>query len=217
MTWRSVRIGLAALPLAACMPAPKVESHAEWLAEATRAYPGERPERVISAAEAVLRHADPGDLAFDYRVGGFTAERKFLVYAVLAAAEGEDRWTFNASGAGDGAKANVALVERARVHGAGGARQVRSNRQQIGTFRLFYARIDYLLGRRPDWVACREAPAKLALPPEAPGTEGLCGLTLQGRDAPPPAPLRREGPAKVAAAGSPPAGTAPELDDGSEE
>jgi hypothetical protein len=191
---RAVRFGLSLvmLPmLSACVAAPRVESHAQWLAEATRTYADESAPRVIAAAEAVLRHADPGDTTFEYRAGGFTAERRFLVYAVLAAAEGEDRWTFNASQNGRGARAGVALVERARVHGTGGARQVRANEQRIGTFRLFYARIDYLLGRRPDWVTCRDAPQKLGLPPEAPGTGALCGLTLQGRDAPPPAPLPR--------------------------
>jgi hypothetical protein len=192
MKMRAVRIGSVLgvmLALGACVAAPKVESHAEWLAQATRTYANESAPRVIAAAEAVLRHADPGDVTFEYRVGGFTAERRFLVYAVLAAAEGEDRWTFNAGRNGTGVRASVALVERARVHGTGGARQVRANVQQIGTFRLLYARIDYLLGRRADWVTCREAPQKLGLPPEAPGTGGLCGLTLQGRDAPPPAPL----------------------------
>ncbi len=189
---RAVRFGLTLvmLPmLSACVAAPRVESHAQWLAEATRTYPDEAPERVIAAAEAVLRHADPGDFTFDYRTGGFRAHRKFLVYAVLAAADGEDRWTFQAGRGTGGARASVWLSERARVHGVGGTRSVQANSQQIGTFRLFYARIDHLLGRRPDWVTCGEAPAKLGLPPDNPGTAGLCGLTLQGRDAPPPPPV----------------------------
>lgn len=203
--WRAALTGVAAMGLAGCVSAPKVESHAEWLAEATRTYAGEAPERVIAAAEAVLRHADPGDFTFDYRLGGFRAERRFLVYAVLAAAEGEDRWTFTASRAGGGARASVHLTERARVHGTGGMRQSQATLQQIGTFRLFYARIDHLLGRRPDWVTCREAPARLGLPAENPGTGGLCGLTLQGRDAPPPAPVPKTvAGARIAAAEPPP-------------
>jgi hypothetical protein len=192
-----------ALGLAACVSTPKVENHGQWLEEATRSYAREAPERVIAAAEAVLRHADPGDLAFEYRIGGFTAQRKFLVYAVLAAAQGEDRWTFNAFKASGGARASVSMTERAQVHGAGGTTRVRTNLDQIGTFRLFYARIDYLLGRRPDWVACHEASAKLGLPADQPGTQGLCGVTLQGRAAPPPKPIGR-----IASAGP-----APEAED----
>ncbi|KAA2241212.1 hypothetical protein [Salinarimonas soli] len=207
---RAVSVGSAlamVVALGGCVGAPKVESHGQWLAEATRTYAGETAPRVIAAAEAVLRHADPGDVTFDYRLGGFRAERKFLVYAVLAAAEGEDRWTFNASQSGRAVRASVFLTERARVHGTGGARQVNANRQQVGTFRLFYARIDYLLGLRPDWVTCREAPGKLGLPPDAAGTQGLCGLTLQGRDAPPPSliPKMPKGAAEAAVAAAEPA------------
>jgi len=175
-----------AASLAGCVRAQKVESHAEWLAEATRAYGGETQERVIAAAERVLRHADPGDVAFDYGLGGFTADRKFLVYAVLAAAEGEDRWTFRAAETRDGVRASVGLVERARVHGAGPARTVRAKSQVVGTYRLFYARLDYVLGRRADWVSCQAAPQALGLDAGSPGTGPLCGLTVQGRDAPPP-------------------------------
>ena len=114
---RAVSVGSAlavVVALGGCVGAPKVESHGQWLAEATRTYAGESSPRVIAAAEAVLRHADPGDVTFDYRLGGFRAERKFLVYAVLAAAEGEDRWTFNASQSGRAVRASVA-IERPRA------------------------------------------------------------------------------------------------------
>ncbi len=193
-----------AMLLAGCVGGPKVESHADWLAEATRTFPDEAPERVIAAAETVLRHADPGDFTFDYRAGGFRAERKFLIYAVLAAADGVDRWTFGAARAGGGTRASVWLRESAQVHGMGGTRRASATLHQVGTFRLFYARIDYLLGRRPDWVACREAPAKLGLPADSPGTSSLCGLTLQGRDAPPPPPVPRVVPTVPIASAEPP-------------
>ncbi len=75
----------------------------------------------------------------------------------------------------------------ARQRPAASASDFRENQVYVGTLRLFYARIDYLLGRRADWIPCRDAVAKLSLPAEAPGLQGLCSLTHQGADAPPPA------------------------------
>ena len=172
--------------LAACARPERVTTHEEWMREATRVWPGETKTRVIAAAESLIKHADPRDTKLEYSRQGFVARRKFFYYAVIATIDGEDRWTFQASENAAGASASVRLIQRGTATAGRSFERFRENQVYLGTLRLFYARIDYLLGRRPDWIACRDAVQKLALPPEAPGLQGLCSLTHQGADAPPP-------------------------------
>ncbi len=184
-----MRFAVLLLPilLSACAKAERVTSHADWMREATRVWPGESKARVIAAAEAVVRQSDPRDIQFEYSRQGFVARRKFFVYAVIATADGEDRWTFHASENAEGASASVRLIQRGTATAGRVSERFRENQVYLGTLRLFYARIDHLLGRRPDWISCRDAVSKLSLPAEAPGLQGLCSLTHQGADAPPPA------------------------------
>jgi hypothetical protein len=175
------------LLIAACAQGERPATHADWLKEATRVWPGETQSRVIAAAEAVVRHADPRDIKIEYNRAGFTARRKFSVYAVLANVAGEDRWTFSASENTEGASAAVRIIQRGAASAGSHTQRFRDNQTMVGGFRLFYARMDYLLGKRPDWITCTEAADKLQLPKEAPGLEALCSLTHQGRDTPPPA------------------------------
>ncbi len=177
----------ALLALAACTPAARVATHEEWLREATRIWPGESRARVIAAAEAVLKHADPRDTAVEYNHHGFTARRRFFIYALIATASGTETWTFTSAENEQGASATVRIIQRGTAQAGGHSERFRENQVYLGSLRLFYARIDYLLGRRPDWITCSEAVDKLGLPPAAPGLQSLCSLTHQGRDAPPPA------------------------------
>jgi hypothetical protein len=196
---------LLATWVSACATGERPNNHADWLKEATRVWPGETQARLISAAEAVVRHADPTDTTLEYSKAGFLARRKFVIYAVVAAAVGEDRWTFSASENTEGASASVRIIQRGTAFSGSSSERFRDNQTDIGGLRLFYARMDYLLGRRPDWVTCDAAAAKLSLPVDKQGTDSLCGLTLQGRDAPPPAKL----PPKPKAGAPPPKGPPP--------
>jgi hypothetical protein len=199
-----MRRGLFAmlLLLAGCAPAARVTNHADWLKEATRSWPGETRARVIAAADAVVKHADPKDTSVEYNHHGFTARRKFLIYALIATATGTETWTFSSAENERGASATVRIIQRGTAQAGSHSERFRENQVYLGSLRLFYARIDYLLGRRPDWITCSEAQAKLALPEGAPGLQSLCSLTHQGRDAPPPArvaarPSGRMEPAKA--------------------
>ncbi len=196
----SMRFAMLLLPilLSACARAERVTSHAEWMREATRIWPGETKARVIAAAEAVVKHADPRDTKLEYSRQGFVARRKFAYYALIATIDGEDRWTFHASENAHGASASVRLIQRGVAATGRIGEHFRENQVYLGTLRLFFARIDHLLGRRDDWILCQDAVAKLSLPAEAPGLQGLCTLTHQGADAPPPAKVTS--PAKTAPA-----------------
>ncbi len=215
MLMRSAIPALCAAVVASCAQPQRVTGHADWLKEATRIWPGETRARVIAAGEAVVRHADPRDTTFEYNRHGFSARRRFFIYALIATATGVETWTFSSAENADGASAVVRIIQRGTAHAGRQSESFRENQVYLGSLRLFYARIDYLLGRRPDWITCSEAPEKLALPRDNPGLQSLCSLTHQGRDAPPP-PKVQARPAKPAApaAGPPPPDLPPEERDG---
>jgi hypothetical protein len=190
--------------LAACARPERTTTHADWLREATRVWPGESKARVIAAAEAVVKHSDPRDIKVEYSKQGFVARRKFFIYAVLAAVDGEDRWTFHASENAEGASASVRVIQRGTAQSGRFGERFRENEVYVGSFRLFYARVDYMLGRRPDWITCSEAPAKLGLPAEAPGLQALCSLTHQGADASAPSKLPPKSAVRVVERKGPP-------------
>jgi hypothetical protein len=174
---------------AACARPERAANHADWLKEATRVWSGETKARVIAAAEAVVKHSDPGDITVEYSKSGFSARRKFFIFAVLATAEGEDRWTFSASENSEGASASVRIVQRGTARSGNFSERFRDNQALVGSLRLFYARVDYMLGKRAEWVTCSGAVAQLSLPAEAPGLQSMCSITHQGADAPPPQKL----------------------------
>jgi hypothetical protein len=177
------------LVLSACARPERTTSHADWMREATRVWPGETKARVIAAAEAVVKQSDPRDIQVEYSRQGFVARRKFFIYAVLATVSGEDRWTFHASENSEGASASVRIIQRGTAQSGRFNERFRENEAYVGSFRLFYARIDYMLGKRQDWITCSDAVAKLGLPAEAPGLNALCTITHQGADEPAPAKL----------------------------
>jgi hypothetical protein len=202
-----VRVIAAALlaALAACTPARRVATHEEWLREATRVWPGETRARVIAAADAVVKHADPRDTTVEYNRHGFAARRKFFIYALIASASGTETWTFSSAENTQGASATVRIIQRGTAQAGSQSERFRENQVYLGSLRLFYARVDYLLGRRPDWITCSQAQEKLDLPTGAPGLQSLCSLTHQGRDAPPPPKVApKPTGASAPAAGPPP-------------
>jgi hypothetical protein len=180
---------LLGLLLSACMRGERPRTHAAWEREATRVWEKETKARVIAAAEIVLKQSDPRDFLFEYNGNGFVARRRFHLFAVLATASGEDRWNFSAAGNEEGASAAIRIIQRGTARAGNATERFRDNQTFVGTFRLFYARIDYMLGRRKDWVTCDAAPAVFGLDTREPGTDGLCSITHDGKTAPAPPPL----------------------------
>ena len=199
--WASCALLLA---LAACARPERTASHADWLKEATRVWPGETKARVIAAAEAVVKHSDPRDTNLEYSKAGFVARRKFFIYAILATVEGEDRWTFSSSENSEGASASVRIIQRGTSQAGRFSERFRDNQTLVGSLRLFYARLDYMLDKRADWISCSDAPTKLALPSEAPGLQSMCSITHQGADTAAPARLAGKVKATAGSAKGPP-------------
>jgi len=192
-----MRLGLlataaVAVVLQACSAPHQIRDRGDFLAEATREYPGETRERVIRAAETVMKISDPPDWDFQHNLHGFTGLRRFTVYAVLAAGQGREKWELLVEQPDPKlVRASVTISEAGTVSNGYTTTPYEGAMASIPLYRLFWKRMDYMLGRRPDWVTCDEAAKEL----EATNTNvaaalsGLCGPTSSGRDAPAPEPL----------------------------
>lgn len=162
--------GLIALGMTACTPRTPL-TREEFLAETTRVYPGKAPAEVMTAAEDLLRLADPRT-QFQYRDDGFTAYRPLVVFAVIAMVTGTVTVDFKAAPADDGGtKATVAMGVLAAGSavmptGSGGyslAPTGTAGAPPAGNhaYRLFWQRMNHLLGDGDRWVACYDTPFKL--------------------------------------------------------
>ena len=183
---------LLAFSLAGCASAPhQVVDRDDYLAEASRVYPGETRERVLKAAETVLRISDPSDFEFRYTLTGFTGLRRYFIYAVIASASGREKWDFMTEPEPGGLRASVSISEEGTASGGYSANRYENAMASVPLYRLFWGRVDYMLGRRSDWVTCDQASAELAQTNTnaASALGGLCGPTSDGRNAPPPDPF----------------------------
>jgi len=193
-------LALACAGLTGCAAPHQIVDRDDYLAEGVRSYAGETRERVIRAAEAVLKVSDPKDWDFRYSLHGFTGLRRYMVYAVLASAQGREKWEFLAEPDGGGVRASVSISEAGVVSGSSSATPYEGKMASVPLYRLFWNRVDYMLGRRADWVTCTAAEAELEKTnTNTIGLSGLCGTTSEGRDAEPPQPMpRRPVPAQAA-------------------
>ena len=176
-----------------CAAPHQIMDRNDFLAEAIRYYPGENRERVIKAAETVLKQSDPGDWDFRYSLNGFTGLRRYFIYAVVASASGQEKWEFladeDASRPGS-IRASISVSEAGTASGGYSRTPYEGKMASIPLYRLFWARVDYMLRKRPDWPTCDDALAALERTrTSAEALSGLCGATSQGRDAPAPEPL----------------------------
>lgn len=207
-TARLASMAALALSVAGCASSHQIVDRADFLAEATRTYNTESRERVIEAAQIVLRHSDPTDFEFRNSLNGFVGLRRYFVYAVIASASGREKWEFETEQPAPGVvKASVSVSEAGRAASGYSSSRYESAMNSIPLYRLFWNRVDYMLGRRPDWVSCDQAAAELkATRTSETSLGGLCGPTSDGRNSPAPPQLP---PAKVAAVEppSPPATT----------
>ena len=183
-----VAIGAA---LGGCAAAPhQVRDRDDYLAEATRVFPGETRERVLKAAETVLKISDPADFEFRYTLTGFTGLRRYFIYAVLAAASGREKWEFLTEPDPAGLRASVSISEEGTSSGGYSSNRYEGAMASVPLYRLFWSRVEYMLSKRPDWVTCEQAAGEL----QASNTNtlalgGLCGPTSDGRNAPAPEPF----------------------------
>lgn len=188
----AVALGVA-LTCASCAAPHQIMDREDFLAEAIRHYPGETRERVIKSAETVLRISDPTDWDFRYTLNGFVGLRRYVIYAVIAASRGQEKWEFLADedvAKTNSIRASISISEAGVASGGYSSTPYEGKMASIPLYRLFWDRVDYMLRKRSDWMTCDQAIAKLENTRPSPGAlSGLCGSTSDGRDAQAPEPL----------------------------
>ena len=164
----------------------------EYMGLIYRTYENVEPEKVLAAAERLLRLADEEDITFQHSEDGFRAYRKWLLYAIITARWGTDTWDIKVKPAGDGTKATVQIWTSLEGQalpmaiGAGwGAVPAPGTgsapTQSPGLYDIFWARMDYLLGLREDWMTCSESDARI-ISGIVRGSNGqLCSITVEDR------------------------------------
>jgi hypothetical protein len=179
----------AMVALSGCAAPRQITDRSDFLAEAIRNYPSETRERVIAAAQTVLKLSDPDDFEFRNTLTGFTGLRRYFIYAVLASATGREKWDFTTEVQQPGViQASVAVSEAGTSTGGYSTTPYEGQMASIPLYRLFWSRVDYVLGRSNTWTTCDQAAEALDATKtnSVVGLSGLCGGTSNGRDAPAP-------------------------------
>ncbi|TAK50270.1 MAG: hypothetical protein EPO23_03425 [Xanthobacteraceae bacterium] len=177
--------------LGGCAAPHQIRDRGDYLAEASREFPGETRERIIRAAEIVLKISDPTDFEFRHTLTGFTGLRRYTVYAVVAAAQGREKWEFLTEDQPGRIRASVSVSEAGVRSGGYSSAPYENAMASVPLYRLFWKRVEYMLGRRAEWVTCDDAAEELVATRTnvTVALGGLCGPTSDGRDAPAPTPL----------------------------
>lgn len=162
--------GAVAAMLAGCVTPHPPMSREEYIATTTRVYPDKTKEDVFKAAEKLFRLSDGNDYTFTHSEESMDATRKWSFYVVLAAGFGQDHWRVTAKDTDNGVKATVQAATQSQavqpMMVADGTNQNAyattgpmqgSPIQGNALYNLFWKRMDYLLGKRPDWATCEES------------------------------------------------------------
>lgn len=153
------------ISLSSCGGPPTPWTREEQAAATTRNYQDVTPSKLLKAAEDVARLTDPRGVRFDYRTGGFRAQRPVFAYMVIAAMTGDYFYDAEVRPASGGTTIEIKVFNNINGITASGVFPGSGTFVEAkGVYDLYFARIDYLLGRRADWVTCKDAPKILGVP-----------------------------------------------------
>jgi hypothetical protein len=178
---------VTAIGLTACATLPEMNTREEFLAETTKTYHGETKERVIKAAELTVRSTGAGNLDFRHAPDGFTAFRPYVLYLVVAAKIGREKWAFATTERPNQVLASISLSDEGETITSTGPSRTDVAAKHAPVYRLFWKRMDYFLGRTADWPSCQGERRQL----EAAGVDWsyLNPLCPTQEDELPPSPL----------------------------
>lgn len=139
-----------------------------WKKETTRVYKNFTKEEIFAASEKLFRLWDGDDFSFSYTPNQLAAVRKWMFFALIAYAEGSDHWQVSVT---DSSDQNQALEVRVSL------REISSSSSLVVggptvfmgpafgqenfvntpyIYRLFWSRLDYLLGVSDSWYSCKD-------------------------------------------------------------
>lgn len=171
------RFAILATMLAAtgcAAPAPEL-ARDQYLALVSRTYDGTAPDTAIAAAEKVLRFSDT-DFEVRHFEDGFEATRNWSIYLIFSLVAGSDAWSVRATPVEDGTELTV-RVEREE----GVIQQSVRRMESPALYDVFWARLDWMLGVRPDWMTCVESNRRIAQDIVVGKNDALCSITNENR------------------------------------
>ena len=178
-----ILISIVALFIAGCA-VPRQLTRQEWIDTTTRIYRGVSQEQILLAAEELFRLADGDDFKFVHSEEELYATRNWLVYLVIAAASGTDYWRVSTSKQGDDVKVvvqvNTQMQTTTAIATTGGNWTATTSPmsgvpvQGTAIYDVFWARMDYLLGKRRVWMNCAQANQRVAQDTTWGTNEALC-------------------------------------------
>lgn len=160
----------------------------EWDAAHNRHYEDLTQAEFYAAAEEIFQLADGDDFTFANDVtekNQLVATRSYHIFAVFVAVDGEDAWYLRAVPRDGGIDGNVRIFRRSKTtDGKWFSNQDRDSLRSIAALEMFWARMDYVLGRSDQWPTCDEVAA--AYENEANPNRGslvaLCNGTMKDID-----------------------------------
>lgn len=189
--------GIVAVLIAATQgcATPRAMSKSEWDSSLTRQFSDVTTDQVIAAARTVFELTDPADFQIVPTEHGIQATREWSWFLLIAATRGWDTWQLSTKQAGTGVEARVHLsvvTSDTNTFIAGTAAVPVTSSSQTAAFAgtaiydVFWARVEYLLGKRADWMTCAESNSRVESGVVWGQNEPLCdSLTTTDPPAPP--------------------------------
>lgn len=154
--------------LSGCLPKCPRMTRAEYLETTTRVYKNSDKEEVFAAIEKLFILADGNDFKFTYTEDGMQAMRNWSIFLIFAAGFGTDYWNINVQDVENGGvrvSTRVATQSQSMAptpttggnYSAGTTPLMGSPLEGTSIYDLFYARLDYLLGVRSEWMSCDDS------------------------------------------------------------
>lgn len=184
------------LLLAGCAVSRPDVSREDWK---IRSYEGIDRQEILQAAREVIRLADPDDTIFETKPDGFRAARRQLSYYVVES--GLDIFAFDFVVRATGGRLETRLdieerIERANFVTLGLPVAEVGKPQSEYIYKLFYSRMDYLLGLNDRWLTCKESSGQEAGAAygkaEELGLAAFCGRFASDLSPPPFAKRRKQ-------------------------
>lgn len=170
--FKSLKIWVAVLStviVSGCALNQKKMTREEFLQVTRKTYQEVTPEQIFEASERLFILTDGDDFNFQHTPDSLIANRPWSIYMVLAATSGTDAWVVKATKNPDTGLTDASVFVTI-YYGGGMSPMFMGNSASVvtspagggtpplgtATYKLFWDRLDYLLGKTPTWTTCED-------------------------------------------------------------